>query len=120
MSVKFRLEGDAFVIEGFNQARPFSSFLPGIAGECGKPMWVFYANRGQCLSSFGVHHKGRSMLEFYPANKAYQITPLFGFRTFVKLDPAASSAEAEYRRKKKEEAEAIKALTGEKTIRKRM
>ena len=32
------LEADGFHVTGFNQARPFSSFLPGIAGEYGKPM----------------------------------------------------------------------------------
>ena len=69
----------------YNQARPFSSFLPGIAGEFGKPMWVFYTNRGQCISSFGVRNKNGAMLEFYPANKAYAMTPLLGFRTFLRF-----------------------------------
>lgn len=85
MKPKFSLQGDAFAIENYNQARPFSSFLPGIAGEFGKPMWVFYANRGQCISGFGVRNKGSSMLEFYPANKAYTATPLLGFRTFIRF-----------------------------------
>ncbi len=85
MGPKFSLQNDTFVIENYNQARPFSSFLPGIAGLFGKPMWVFYANRGQCISSFGVRNKGSSMLEFYPANKAYSMTPLLGFRTFVRF-----------------------------------
>lgn len=73
------------MIEGYNQARPFSSFLPGIAGEYGKPLWVFYANRGQVICSFGVRNKNGSMLEFYPANKAYMTTPLLGFRTFMRV-----------------------------------
>jgi len=70
------LEADGFHLTGFNAARPFSSFLPGIAGEYGKPMWVFYANRGQCISSFGVRDRNSAMLEFQPANKAYVLTPL--------------------------------------------
>ena len=82
---KYSLEGDTFVIENFNQARPFASFLPGIAGEYGKPMWLFYANRGQCVSSFGIRNKNGAMLEFYPANKAYAANPLLGFRTFLRL-----------------------------------
>ena len=83
MKPKFSLKDGVFAIENYNQARPFSSFLPGIAGEFGKPMWVFYTNRGQCISSFGVRNKNASMLEFYPANKAYAATPLLGFRTFI-------------------------------------
>lgn len=71
---------------GFNSARPFSSFLPGIAGASGKPLWVFYTNRGQCISSFGVRDKNGAMLEFHAANKAYTLTPLLGFRTFIKLE----------------------------------
>src|SRR5688572_16979361 len=84
MKPQFSLENDAFVIENYNQARPFSSFLPGIAGLFGKPMWVFYTNRGQCISSFGIRNKNGAMLEFYPANKAYTHTPLLGFRTFIR------------------------------------
>lgn len=78
------LEADGFHIRDFNAARPFANFLPGIAGEYGKPMWVFYTNRGQCISSFGVRDKNRAMLEFHPANKAYALTSLLGFRTFLK------------------------------------
>ncbi len=88
---RFDLEQDAFLIKGYNQARPFSSFLPGIAGPFGKPMWVFYTNRGQCVSSFGVSNKNGAMLEFYAANKAYQLTPLQGFRTFLKIRQGAKT-----------------------------
>lgn len=74
-----------FSIEGYNLSRPFASFFPGIAGKYGIPMWVFYVNRGQCISSFGVKDKDHPILEFYPANKAWQNTPLLGFRTFLKI-----------------------------------
>ncbi len=79
------LKADGFHLTDYNAARPFSSFLPGIAGAYGKPMWVFYANRGQCIASFGVANKNSAMLEFQPANKAYALTPSHGFRTFIKL-----------------------------------
>ena len=85
------LEADGFAQHSFNEARPFSSFLPGIAGEYGKPMWVFYANRGQCISSFGVRDRNSAMLEFHPANKAYALTPLLGFRTFIRIADAHGS-----------------------------
>ena len=50
-SVEYRLEEDGrFVIQNYNWARPFSNFLPGIGGEWGVPTWVFYVNRGQCVS----------------------------------------------------------------------
>lgn len=74
-----------FELLAYNTLRPFASFLPGIAGEYGKPLWVFYTNRGQCISSFGVRDRNGAMLEFHPADKAYALTSLNGFRTFFKL-----------------------------------
>jgi hypothetical protein len=76
---------DGFDLNAYNNAKPFASFLPGIAGEYGKPLWVFYTNRGQCISSFGVRDRNGAMLEFQTADKAYALTSLFGFRTFFKL-----------------------------------
>jgi hypothetical protein len=86
MNQKKSLKADGFHIPGFNSSRPFSSFLPGIAGESGKPLWVFYTNRGQCISSFGIRDKNGAMLEFHAANKAYALTSTLGFRTFIKLE----------------------------------
>ncbi len=74
-----------FVIENYAAARPFASFLPGIAGPLGIPLWVFYVNRGQAIASFGIENKDHPIMEFLPANKAYQSTPYTGFRTFFKL-----------------------------------
>jgi hypothetical protein len=74
-----------FVIQDYAAKRPFASFLPGIAGPLGIPMWVFYVNRGQAIASFGVENKDNPIMEFEPANKAYQVTPYSGFRTFLKL-----------------------------------
>src|SRR5687768_7702127 len=85
MIPRYSLRDDVFVIQNYNQARPFASFLPGIAGEFGKPVWFFYTNRCQCVSSFGVRNKNGAMLEFYPANKAYSTTALLGFRTFFRV-----------------------------------
>ncbi|MFI3211885.1 MAG: hypothetical protein R3Y24_00945 [Eubacteriales bacterium] len=75
-----------FVIENFNKNSTFSSFLPGISGEYGIPMWCFYVNRGQAVTSFGIENKNHSIMEFYPAHQAYQITKNMGFRTFLKID----------------------------------
>ena len=72
-----------FILRDFDHKRPFSSFLPGIAGLRGIPMWAFYVNRGQALCSFGVENKDHPILEFQTANKAYQHTPVVGFRTFL-------------------------------------
>jgi hypothetical protein len=74
-----------FVIPDFAAKRPFASFLPGIAGALGIPLWVFYVNRGQAIASFGIENKDNPIMEFEPANKAYQTTPYTGFRTFLKL-----------------------------------
>ncbi len=74
-----------FVIENYNNLKPFSSFLPAIAGLYGKPMWAFYVNRGQCIATFGINNKDNSIMEFRPANKAYMQTSLQSFRTFLKI-----------------------------------
>jgi len=76
-----------FVIENYNFAKPFANFFPGIAGKYGIPMWVFYVNRGQAISSFGTRDKDHSILEFFPANKSWQFTSTLGFRTFLKITP---------------------------------
>ncbi len=85
------LKGE-FVIENYNTAKPFANFFPGIAGKYGIPMWVFYVNRGQAISSFGTKDKDHAILEFLPANKAWQLTSLHGFRTFIKLDIGKKNA----------------------------
>ncbi|MBL7197568.1 MAG: hypothetical protein ISS47_05675 [Candidatus Omnitrophica bacterium] len=84
--VKYLLKDDGrFIIENYNFSKSFSSFFPGIAGLYGIPMWVFYVNRGQGICSFGTNSKDRPILEFLPANKAYQMVFQRGFRTFIKI-----------------------------------
>jgi len=84
--VKYSLKDDGrFIIENYNFSKPFSSFFPGIAGLYGIPMWVFYVNRGQGICSFGINSKDQPILEFLPANKAYQMVFQRGFRTFIKI-----------------------------------
>ena len=82
----YRLEGNKYIIENYDKLSPFSSFLPGLAGVKGIPVWSFYTNRGQAMSSFGIHNKGNAMMEFNPANTSYEETPIKGFRTFVRVD----------------------------------
>ncbi len=74
-----------FVIENYNLTGTFSNFLPGIAGLFGIPMWAFYVNRAQCVCSFGVQSKDSPIMEFLPANRAYQLVSSQGFRTFIKI-----------------------------------
>ncbi len=76
----------SFVIENYNEAKPFSNFLPGVAGPFGIPLWAFYVNRGQGIASFGVSDKDHAILQFYPANRSYEMTSLRGFRTFLKVN----------------------------------
>ncbi len=85
-------EKEEFVIEEYNQKKPFSSFLPAVSGLYGKPMWAYYVNRGQCMATFGVNNKDYSIMEFLPANKAYRQTALQGFRTFLKIKKADGNA----------------------------
>ena len=82
----YRFENNIFMIENYDQVAPFSSFLPGIAGVKGIPLWCFYTNRGQGVNSFGVHDKSHAIMEFNPANTAYENTPVKGFRTFIKVN----------------------------------
>lgn len=73
-----------FVMEDYDAKSNFASFLPGVGGYFGKPVWSFYVNRGQAISTFGIESKDYPLLEFNAANKAYQVTPYIGFRTFVR------------------------------------
>ncbi len=72
------------VIRDYGKKTPFASFLPGIAGVKGTPIWCYYVNRGQAVVSFGVQDKDHSIMEFYPAHTAYQNVSRTGFRTFIK------------------------------------
>lgn len=74
-----------YTIKDYDKMPPFSSFLAGVAGVTGKPLWTFFINRGQGISAFGIRDKNGCMMEFYPANEAYKLIYTNGFRTFVKL-----------------------------------
>ncbi|MCL2761720.1 MAG: hypothetical protein FWD36_00745 [Treponema sp.] len=88
MADKYSVNGDEFIIEDYNNAKAFASFLPAIAGVWGKPLWVYYVNRGQAIANFGVRDKDGAMMEFVAANKAWRQTALQGFRTFYKINGA--------------------------------
>lgn len=77
---------NSFCIENYQLSKPFSSFLPGISGIFGIPLWCFYVNRGQCIVSFGTKNKDGAILEFLPADRAYRLASTHGFRTFLKLN----------------------------------
>ncbi|MGG6314278.1 cellobiose phosphorylase [Paenibacillus macerans] len=80
----YAFEKNAFIIQQFDRAKPFSSFLPGLAGLKGIPMWTFYVNRGQAVCSFGIRDKNSPIMEFSPASITYQSVAMKGFRTFIK------------------------------------
>lgn len=82
----YYLDGKAYILEDYHRLPPFSSFLPGLAGIKGIPMWVYYTNRGQGVNSFGIHHKNNAIMEFNPANTAYENTAIKGFRTFIRRE----------------------------------
>lgn len=73
-----------FTVRDYGKQSTFSNFLPGISGIHGVPIWCFYVNRGQCISSFGVKDKDHAIMEFYPAHQAFQNVKRTGFRTFIK------------------------------------
>ena len=84
--VKYRYEGETFIIEDYLNSSLFSSFLPAVAGKDGKPLWSFYNNRGQAMCGFGVTSKETPITPFDSANSAYQNVSLKSFRTFVKIN----------------------------------
>lgn len=75
-----------FTINEYEKQDTFAGFLPGLSGVCGIPIWCYYVNRGQCISSFGVEDKDHAIMEFFPAQQAYRETPRVGFRSFIKLE----------------------------------
>ncbi|MBE6072083.1 MAG: hypothetical protein E7208_09010 [Clostridium butyricum] len=75
-----------YTIEDYDKKHSFSSFLAGIAGVKGIPMWSFYVNRGQAISSIGIRDKDNCIMEFFPANEAYKMVYINGFRTFIKIE----------------------------------
>ncbi|RLW70103.1 MAG: hypothetical protein B6D68_01275 [spirochete symbiont of Stewartia floridana] len=75
-----------YELSDYHLQAPFSSFLPGIAGPDGTPLWCFYVNRGQGVAGFGHTDKNHPILEFKPADQAYRDTARMGFRTFLRLN----------------------------------
>ncbi|MGB0716231.1 MAG: hypothetical protein ACPGXK_10155, partial [Phycisphaerae bacterium] len=86
-NVRYAIEDDgAFRIDAYDEAPAFSSFLPGIAGVEGVPLWCMYVNRAQAVVSFGIESKDHSIAEFLPTPWAYQLVGVQGFRTFCIID----------------------------------
>lgn len=52
-----------YTIENYGTKPVFASFLPGIAGLHGIPIWCYYVNRGQGVASFGVENKDHAIME---------------------------------------------------------
>jgi hypothetical protein len=88
-----------FVIKNYGKKSTFASFLPGISGTHGIPIWCHYVNRGQCIASFGVCDKDHAIMEFYPAHQSYQNVKSCGFRTFIRKDGKYSESFADENRK---------------------
>jgi len=81
------LEQDgSYRIENYDIAPAFSSFLPGIAGAEGIPLWCMYVNRAQAVVSFGLANKDNAIGEFLSATWAYQLVGIQSFRTFCKVN----------------------------------
>ncbi len=74
----------SFTQRDYPQTTPFSSFLPGIAGLYGKPLWCYYVNRGQAVACFGTQDKDHGIMAFQSANLHYARVEQEGFRTLVR------------------------------------
>lgn len=88
-------QADNFMMKNYGKQSNFASFLPGISGIRGIPIWCYYVNRGQCVVSFGVDNKDHAIMEFYPAHQAYQNVKTTGFRTFIKKNGIVTEAFAD-------------------------
>lgn len=75
----------SYTVRDYLNAKPFSSFLSGLAGIWGKPMWAHYVNRGQAIACFGIQDKNMAFLEFQSARLHQTRNALEGFRTFLRL-----------------------------------
>ena len=53
----------SYTIDDYQKQKPFSSFLSGIAGKMGIPLWAFYVNRGQLIASFGIRDKNSAVMD---------------------------------------------------------
>ena len=60
-----------FKMAGFQKQRPFSSFLPGIAGRMGVPLWAFYD--GNVTQAARLAKRNRT--EFYKLLQRHQLDP---------------------------------------------
>lgn len=76
--------GAEFIMTDYHRAKPFSSFLPGIAGVWGVPLWLYYVNRGQAVACFGTEDKNHAILQFESANLHHRRVATEGFRTFIR------------------------------------
>lgn len=86
-TVTHELEADgSYRIDNYDKIPAFSSFLPGVAGADGVPLWCMYVNRAQAVVSFGLGSKNQAIAEFLPATWAYQLVGVQGFRTFCKIN----------------------------------
>lgn len=88
-------QSEVFTIANYGKKSTFASFLPGISGVRGIPIWCYYVNRGQGVVSFGVDNKDHAIMEFYPAHQAYQNVKTTGFRTFIKKEGTVYEAFAD-------------------------
>ncbi len=89
-SVRYTLRDDAaYVVEDYQAAKPFSSFLPGIAGVWGTPLWAYYVNRGQGIACFGTQDKNHAIMEFQSANLHHRRVATEGFRTLLRITDAS-------------------------------
>ncbi len=82
-SYQFKDDG-SFEIRNYHGSKPFSSFLPGVAGLWGIPVWLYYVNRGQIVSCFGTQDKDHGIMEFQSASLHQRRVATEGFRTFIK------------------------------------
>lgn len=65
-----------YILHNFDLARPMSNFLNGLATVWGIPLWAFYVNRGQAITSFGKQNKDAAIAKFVTVSFLEYVTCL--------------------------------------------
>lgn len=55
----------------YDLTRPMSNFLNGLATVWGIPLWAFYVNRGQAITSFGKQNKDAAIAKFVTVSREF-------------------------------------------------
>lgn len=86
-----------YILRDYDLTRPMSNFLNGLATVWGIPLWAFYVNRGQAITSFGKQNKDAAIAKFVTVSREFNYSRVL-YMTCVSLSICLSLL---YRRKRR-------------------